>query len=42
MDTAIAESFPNPIDAPIDVKYVDVECIPEDMEGLDIGPKTAK
>ncbi len=42
VDTAIAKSFPNPIDAPIDVDYVDVENIPEDMEGLDIGPKTAK
>ena len=42
VDTAIAEAFPNPIDAPIDVKYVDVDKIPADMEGLDIGPKTAK
>ena len=42
VDTAIAKSFPNPIDAPIDVEYVDVENIPADMEGLDIGPKTAK
>ncbi len=42
VDTAIAKDFPNPIDAPIDVQYVDVDKIPEDMEGLDIGPKTAK
>ena len=42
VDTAIAKSFPNPIDAPIDVEYVNVENIPSDMEGLDIGPKTAK
>jgi len=42
VDTAIANSFPNPIDAPIEVEYVDVENIPADMEGLDIGPKTAK
>ena len=42
VDTAVAASFPNPIDAPIDVDYVDVECIPADKEGLDIGPKTAK
>ena len=42
VDTAIAAGFPNPIDAPIDVEYVDVENIPADMEGLDIGPKTAK
>ena len=42
VDTAIAAGFPNPIDAPIDVEYVDVDKIPADMEGLDIGPKTAK
>ena len=42
VDTAIASAFPNPIDAPIDVQYVDADKIPEDMEGLDIGPKAAK
>ena len=42
VDTAVAASFPNPIDAPIDIEYVDVENIPADKEGLDIGPKTAK
>ncbi len=42
VDTAIADSFPNPIDAPIDIEYVDVDKIPADKEGLDIGPKTAK
>ena len=42
VDTAIADGFPNPIDAAIDVEYVDVENIPADKEGLDIGPKTAK
>lgn len=42
VDTGIAREFPNPIDAPIDVTYVDVDKIPADMEGLDIGPKTAK
>ena len=40
VDTAIASSFPNPIDAPIDVTYVDSDNIPDDMEGLDIGPKS--
>ena len=40
VDTAIAASFPNPIDAPIDVTYVDSDNIPDDMEGLDIGPKS--
>ena len=38
IDTIVAKSFPNPIDAPIEVAAVDV--IPSDMEGLDIGPKT--
>ena len=42
VDTAIAASFPNPIDAPIEIQYVDADAIPADMEGLDIGPKTAK
>ena len=42
IDTGIAKEFPNPIDAPVDVQYVDVDKIPADMEGLDIGPKTAK
>ena len=42
VDTAIADAFPNPIDAPVDVEYVDADNIPEDKEGLDIGPKSAK
>ena len=42
IDNAIASSFPNPIDAPIDIEYVDADAIPADKEGLDIGPKTAK
>ena len=42
VDCAVAASFPNPIDAPIEVDYVDVENIPDDKEGLDIGPKTAQ
>ena len=42
VDNAIADGFPNPIDAPIDVQYVDSDKIPADKEGLDIGPKTAK
>ena len=41
VDTAVAESFPDPIDAPIDVDYVPSCEIPADKEGLDIGPKTA-
>ncbi len=40
VDTGIATGFPDPIDGPVDVKYVDSNAIPSDMEGLDIGPKT--
>ena len=42
IDNAIVAEFPNPIDAPIDVEYVDADKIPADKEGVDIGPKTAK
>ena len=42
VDTAVAASFPNPIDAEIEVDYVDVDAIPADVMGLDIGPKTAE
>ncbi len=40
VDTAVAASFPNPIDAEIPVEIVDAEAIPADKMGLDIGPKT--
>ncbi|MCR5598781.1 MAG: phosphoglycerate kinase [Lachnospiraceae bacterium] len=40
IDTAVADGFPNPIDAEISVEYVDSTKIPADKEGLDIGPKT--
>ena len=40
IDTVIAASFPNPIDAPIEVRTVASNAIPDDMEGLDIGEKT--
>ena len=40
VDTAIAPHFPDPIDAVIDVTYVDADKIPAHMMGLDIGPKT--
>ena len=42
VDTAVAASFPNPIDAPVDVEYVNADSIPADKEGLDIGPKTSE
>ncbi len=40
VDTTITKSFPDPIDAPIDVTIVDADKIPADMMGLDIGTKT--
>ena len=40
IDTAVAEAFPDPIDAPIEVSYVPSTEIPADKMGLDIGPKT--
>ena len=42
VDTTIAASFPDPIDGPVEISYVDADKIPADMEGLDIGPKTQK
>ena len=42
VDTTVAASFPDPIDAPIEVSVVSSDEIPADMEGLDIGPKTAE
>jgi phosphoglycerate kinase len=40
VDTAIASSFPDPIDAEIAIQNVDSDKIPADMMGLDIGVKT--
>ena len=40
IDTTIASSFPDPIDAEIEVEVVDSKKIPSDKMGLDIGPKT--
>ena len=40
VDTVASKDFPDPIDAPIDTEIVATNEIPEDMEGLDIGPKT--
>lgn len=42
IDAVITEKFPDPIDAVIDVKTVDVDKMPADMMGMDIGDKTAK
>ena len=40
VDVVVADSFPDPIDGPIDVTTVDAAAIPTDKEGLDIGEKT--
>ncbi|MBO7404536.1 MAG: phosphoglycerate kinase [Clostridia bacterium] len=40
VDTVVADSFPDPIDAPIETEVVDYDKIPADKQGLDIGPKT--
>ena len=40
VDAVIAKNFPDPIDAPIEVKTVTVQRIPADCMGLDIGEKT--
>ena len=42
VDAAVAASFPNPIDAQIEVKNVSADAIPADMMGLDIGTESAK
>ena len=40
IDTTITKSFPDPIDAEVEVTVVDSDKIPADMMGLDIGTKT--
>ena len=40
IDNAVAADFPDPIDAKIDICYVDSDKITDDVMGLDIGPKT--
>ena len=42
VDCVVADSFPNPIDAPVEVETVSIDAIPGNKEGLDIGEKTAK
>ncbi|MCC8043430.1 MAG: phosphoglycerate kinase [Oscillospiraceae bacterium] len=42
VDTAVAASFPDPIDGDIAVEYVDSDKIPAEKMGLDIGTKTAE
>ena len=40
VDAMITKDFPNPIDAEVEAKAVDIDSIPADMMGLDIGPKS--
>ncbi len=40
VDAMITKEFPNPIDAEVDAEAVDIDSIPADMMGLDIGPKS--
>ena len=42
IDCTVVSNFPDPIDAAIDVEYVDADKIPADKESLDIGPKSAE
>ena len=42
VDTACVASFPDPIDAPVEIKVVPVTAMPADMEGCDIGPESMK
>ena len=42
IDCTITKEFPDPIDAPVDVKVVDADSIPADYMSLDIGTKTAE
>ena len=42
IDTTVADGFPNPIDAEIEVSVVAADSIPADKEGLDIGPATCE
>jgi phosphoglycerate kinase len=40
LDTVVTASFPDPIDAPIEVSTADADQIPADKMGVDIGVKT--
>ncbi len=42
IDCTVINEFPNPIDAPVDVEYVDADKIPAGKEGVDIGPKSSE
>ncbi len=38
----VVGSFPSPIDGPVEVQTVSIDAIPDDLEGMDIGEKTAE
>ena len=40
VDAVTTDHFPEPIDGPIDTTVVDIDKIPADRMGMDIGPKT--
>ena len=42
VDAVTIKDFPNPIDAPVEVEVYDVDSLPADREGCDIGPKSAE
>ena len=42
IDIVCTKEFPDPIDKIVETKEYDIENIPADMQGLDIGPKTAE
>ena len=42
VDCTVVDKFPDPIDAPIDVEFVDADKIPAGVEGVDIGPKSSE
>ena len=42
VDAVVVKDFPDPIDAKVDTQVVDITAIPDEMEGCDIGPKTAE
>ena len=40
VDTVVTASFPDPIDAPVELEVYDSTALPADKMGMDIGPKT--
>ena len=42
VDSATVAAFPSPIDAEVEVEVYDVDKMPADREGCDIGPKSAE